>query len=227
MAAAVASSKRALSIFSAQTIATMADEEPMEAVTLATDEEKSEEVPVQQEQDDAPVNDPFALPEGDAADEPDEEEAPLTDTQKALENLKRSSIKLGSAIGSTASEIDQRVGITKAVEDIDNKVHASQTLKSATMALGGWLSSVDSQLGVSQMTKELGAALNERVVEPIKPTVIESTRNLQTFDETHGITRSTASTLAKGADMLTKSLVGDGSDSNATPPGDDGPSDWA
>jgi hypothetical protein len=200
----------------------MADEEPMEAVALAPEAEKVEETPAaQKEHDEAPaLDDPFALPEvdADAAAETQEEE-PLTDTQKALESLKRSSIKLGSAIGSTATEIDQKVGLTKAVGDIDNKVHASQTLKNATAALGGWLSSVDSQLGVSQMTMELGQALNERVVEPIKPAVMESTRSLQTFDETHGITRSTASTLAKGADMLTHSLVGDASD--PPPRGDD------
>ena len=157
----------------------------------------------------------------------EEEEPPPTDTQKALNSLRQSSIRLGSAIQSTATELDGKVGLTKTVGALDEKTRASQTFKSATMALGGWLSSVDSQLGVSQKTAELGHALNERVVEPMKPVVAESTRKLYEVDEQHGITRSTASTLAKGADLLTSSLVG----SNPAPPPqepaprDDDPSD--
>jgi len=198
------------------------EEDAMEAVTLASEVEdaaKTEEVPAEE----APVDDPFALPEGDVAAAANEEtqEEPPTDTQKALDSLKRSSIKLGSAISMTATEVDSKVGITKTVSALDQKTKASQTFKGAAMALGGWLSSVDSQLGVTQKTKELGTALNERVVEPIKPVVMESTRNLQTFDEQHGITRSTASTLAKGADMLTQSLTGGAGGSNEPEPRDD------
>lgn len=200
----------------------------MESVALAPEEKKPEAVVEQKEE--APVDDPFALPEvaddAVAADEntTEEEEAePPTDTQKALDALKRSSVKLGSAISSTATDVDSKIGVTRAVHSIDEKTRASQTFKGAAMALGGWLSSVDSQLGVTQKTKELGTAINEKVVEPIKPKVMESTRNLQTFDEQHGITRSTASTLAKGADMLTHSLVGE--EKNEPPPRDNDPSD--
>lgn len=198
------------------------EEETMEAVALAPEAEESKP-----EEEMLAEDDPFALPEGvdaavaTAADET--EEAPPTDTQKALESLKRSSVRLGSAIQSTATDVDSKVGITKTVSALDQKTRASQTFKGAATALGGWLSSVDSQLGVTQKTKELGSALNERVVEPIKPAVQESTRTLQTFDETHGITRSTASTLAKGADMLTQSLVG--TDTKEPEPRDDEPSD--
>lgn len=192
---------------------TMASEAPpveeeamMEAVALAPEPAEN-------------VEDPFALPEEtDDDNNEQEEEEPPTDTQKALESLKRSSVRLGSALQTTATDIDGKVGITKTMGAIDQKTRASQTFKSATMALGGWLSSVDSQLGVSQKTAELGHALNERVVEPIKPVVMESSRKLQEVDEQHGITRSTASTLAKGADMLTSSLVGNNESNNNNEP---------
>lgn len=203
----------------------------MESVNLAAEkaeESKSEEQVVEETQE--VVEDPFALEETTAPSNNDEEETqptePPTDTQKALESLKRSSVRLGSAIQSTASNVDSSIGISKTVTAIDEKTRASHTFKGAATALGGWLSSVDSQFGVTQKTKELGHALNERVVEPIKPAVQESQRHLQTFDESHGITRSTASTLAKGADMLAQSLVGSGSTTNESQqPRDDDPSD--
>lgn len=180
----------------------------MEAVALAPEETTEEET--KETEEESPIQDPFALPEetNTTTTEEEEEVPPPTDTQKALNSLRQSSIRLGSAIQSTATDLDTKVGLSKHVGALDEKTNATQKLKSATMALGGWLSSVDSQLGVSQKTAELGHALNERVVEPIKPVVAESTRKLCQVDEQHGITRSTASTLAKGADLLTSSLVG-------------------
>lgn len=195
----------------------------MEGVEEAKPEEAEEEK-------EATVEDPFALPEGEnvaaATDTtPQEtEQPPPTDTQKALESLRASSVRLGSAIQSTATDVDSKVGISKTFTTLDEKTRASQTFKGAATAIGGWLSSVDSQLGVTQKTKEIGSALNERVVEPIKPTVEKSTRQLQTFDESHGITRSTASTLAKGADMLAQSLTKNKSNQPESPRDDD-PSD--
>lgn len=197
------------------------EEGMMEAVALAPEETTTEEEK-EEEEEEEPVQDPFALPEETTTEEP--QEPPPTDTQKALNSLRQSSIRLGSAIHSTATELDTKVGLTKTVGAMDEKTRASQTLKSATMALGGWLSSVDSQLGVSQKTAELGHTFKERVVEPMKPVVEKSTRKLYEVDEQHGITRSTASTLAKGADLLTSSLVGSKPAAPEPKPRDDEPS---
>jgi hypothetical protein len=196
------------------------EEAMMEAVALAPDTTTVEDESAEKEEEMRLQWDPFVLPEERDTNQ-EEEPPPPTDTQKALQSLRQSSVRLKSAIQTTATDIDGKVGITKTVGAIDQKTRASQTFKSATMALGGWLSSVDSQLGVSQKTAELGQAINERVVEPIKPVVMGSTRRLHEVDEQHGITRSTASTLAKGADMLTSSLVGKPVSDKPKPRGDD------
>lgn len=193
----------------------------MESVPLAPPENETEvtqvvpEPEVQQEV--SPVVDPWALQEGEPdesspQEEAEEEEALPTDTLQALASLRESSVRLGSAISSSASGVDQKLGLTKALGTLDEKTHVSQAVKNASDALGGWWSSIDSKLGVTETAKELSTDFHAHVVEPLKakPVVQESTRNLQTFDETHGITRSAASTLAMGADMLAKSLVGDG-----------------
>lgn len=210
-------------------------EEAMESVPLAPPENETTNVTqiaptepaVEEQQQEALAVDPWALPEGEPGETPPEEEedgeeSPPTDTMRAVASLKESSARLGSAFGSSASGVDQKLGLTRTLGALDEKTHVSQAVKSVGGALGEWWSSIDSKLGVTETAKELTTDFNRNIVKPLKatPVVQTSTRNLQTFDETHGITRSAASTLAKGADMLANSLVGGGSNNV---PDDDGP----
>jgi hypothetical protein len=213
-------------------------EEAMESVPLAPPENETTNVTQiaptepaveEQQQEAAPTVDPWALPEGEPGETPPEgeeeeggEDLPPTDTMRAVASLKESSARLGSAFGSSASGVDQKLGLTRTLGALDEKTHVSQSVKYVGGALGEWWSSIDSKLGVTETAKELSTDFNKNIVKPLQATTVvqESTRNLQTFDETHGITRSAASTLAKGADMLANSLVGGGSNND---PDDDGP----
>jgi hypothetical protein len=205
-------------------------EEAMESVPLAPPDNETTEVtqiapaePAEEQQQEASPQavDPWALPEGELGETPPEEDGPPTDTMRALASLKQSSVRLGSAMCSSASGVDQKLGLTRTLGALDEKTQVSQAVKSVGDTLGEWWSSIDSKLGVTETAKELSLDFTKNVVEPLKakPVVQESTRNLQTFDETHGITRSAASTLAKGADMLANSLVG--GESNNVPDDDE------
>jgi hypothetical protein len=202
------------------------NEEVMESVPLAPPENEAEDTQVLSEPQQGDVVstivvDPWALPEPD--DDPPQEEGEeelSSDTMQALANLKASSMRLGSAISSSASGVDQKLGLTKAMERLDEKTSISSTFTVASDTLGGWIRGIDAKFGVMETAKELSTDFHAHVVEPLKaqPVIQGSTRNIVTFDETHGITRSAASTLAKGADLLAKSLVGD--DDGPNPPND-------
>ena len=179
------------------------NDDVMESVSLAPPENETEVTHNDDDGDDPPQT------------KEEEEEETLsssdTTTPQAFEHLKESSMRLGYAISSSALGVDQKLGFTKAMEQLDDKTHVSQAVKNASNALGGWFRGMDATLGVTDSVKDLSTEFHAHVVEPLKaqPVIQESTRNLIQFDETHGITRSAASTLAKGADLLTKHLVGE------------------
>jgi len=159
-----------------------------------------------------PVEDPWALDETTPATAEGETFAPSSERSEALSHLRDSSSKL-------ITNLDSRIGLSGAfgalgqsVKTLDEKTHVSETVKSATGTIGGtlgsWFSSVDEKLNISSKTKELGSSIKQLVpTQEISEGFQKSTRALQSFDESHGITRSAANTLASGADFLTNTIT--------------------
>eukprot|EP00521_Asterionellopsis_glacialis_P007654 CAMPEP_0195287748 /NCGR_PEP_ID=MMETSP0707-20130614/4681_1 /TAXON_ID=33640 /ORGANISM="Asterionellopsis glacialis, Strain CCMP134" /LENGTH=308 /DNA_ID=CAMNT_0040347531 /DNA_START=141 /DNA_END=1067 /DNA_ORIENTATION=+ len=143
------------------------------------------------------------------------------ETQQALRKLKLSSKKLTSALHHISSDIDGRIGLTKGVVDtLGNSVRhmneshqvstkVSNTWEGATSTMTGWFTRVDQRLALSHKTKRLSSSLHQNVLQPLSTTTKEtlgpSSRAIQEFDQTHGITRTTVTTLATGVDFLADS----------------------
>ena len=154
---------------------------------------------------------------------------PPADTAEALSKLKFSSQRL-------VTNLDQKLGLSQAwgmlgtsVKNIDEKAHVSSTVKSAGSTLGTWFSGLDQQYHISEKSKGIGSTIAETgkgigtTIAAIVPTeeisqgLTTTTRALQTFDENHGITKTTAATLAEGADFLTNTITGSGGNGGETP----------
>mmetsp|Transcript_40921 Transcript_40921/g.46493 ORF Transcript_40921/g.46493 Transcript_40921/m.46493 type:complete len:226 (+) Transcript_40921:95-772(+) len=155
------------------------------------------------------VKDPWALDEEtELAEAAAAENQEQSETAEAVSKLRESSVRL-------ASNLDNKLGFTNAlgalgqtVQNLDKKTHVSETVKSATGTisgtLGNWFSTVDSKLNISSRTMELGSNIQQMVpTQEISEGFQSTTRAIQTFDESHGITKSAANTLAQGADLLT------------------------
>lgn len=163
------------------------------------------------------VADPWAIDEAAVAAADAEDAAKVAGdspagTAEALSKLKVSSKRL-------ASNLDSKLGLSNAfgmlgnsVKNLDQQTHVSETVKSAAGGIGSWFSSVDEKFNISQKGKEIGSSISSIVpTEEISHGIQQSTRALQTFDESHGITKTAASGLATGADFLTNS-IGPGQD---------------
>jgi len=144
------------------------------------------------------------------------------ETREALEKLKVSSQKLTSTIQHISSNIDERIGLSKGVDTIGHSVRhvndthqvstkVSQTLEGATSKIGTWWNGIDQRLSLSSKTKAVTSSINESVVQPISTTTKEklgqSSRAIKQFDQAHGITKTTAATLATGAEFLADSAI--------------------
>lgn len=218
--------------------------EELEPISLGGDDEG---YAGPQAQDVAPpaepaVMDPWAIDDStpttfatDAADTTSPPPAPPADTAKALSKLKFSSQRL-------VTNLDQKLGLSQAwgvlgtsVKNIDEKAHVSSTVKTAGSTLGSWFSGIDQQYNISEKSKGIGSTIAETgkgigsKIAAIVPTdeisqgISTTTRAIQNFDENHGITKTTAVTLAEGADFLTNTIAGSGSHSaNEPPPGTTG-----
>lgn len=203
--------------------------EELEPIQLSP-QSKASETPATAPQ----IADPWAVDEAEAAKEAEaatteeaaatEENGPPSDAAEALSKLKFSSQRL-------ASNLDSKLGLSSAfgmlgnsVKQIDQKTHVSETVKSAGGAIGNWFSGLDQQFKISQKGKGLGSSISSMVpTDEISAGIQKSTRALQTFDENHGITKTTADTLAGGADFLTNTIAGsddDGAEA-AAPPSDE------
>lgn len=165
-----------------------------------------------------------------------DDDAPQSEASEALSKLKQSSFRLGGAVATTASSWGQSLGINSAlsslsssVKNLDSEHGVTQNITSVGSSFGSWISSsvkqvdeqlqvsqkvkeVDEQFQVSQKTKDLGSAVGQKTKElgSAVGTVIpaqEIGSSIKNFDETHGIVKGTASTLAAGADLLTSSIT--------------------
>lgn len=213
--------------------------EELEPVSLGGDDEANAGPKAQK--DEAPrgepaVIDPWAIddstPTTFTTDAPSPPPAPPADTAEALSKLKFSSQRL-------VTNLDQKLGLSQAwgvlgtsVKNIDEKAHVSSTVKSAGNTLGSWFSGLDQQYNISEKSKGIGSTIAETskgigsTIAAIVPTeeisqgITTTTRALQNFDENHGITKTTAATLAEGADFLTNTIARSNSSSaGETPPG--------
>mmetsp|Transcript_17986 Transcript_17986/g.30634 ORF Transcript_17986/g.30634 Transcript_17986/m.30634 type:complete len:229 (-) Transcript_17986:1759-2445(-) len=193
----------------------MSNQEDLQAVKLDEKAENKEEVS---------VADPWAVDETAAVVEesnPDREEgAPGTDTEEALSKLKVSGARLGSALSATTSDIDKKLGISNVITSFGTKVrevdeqtkvsgHVTAAVKNVSTTLGALLSGVDDKLQIYNKSKEIGGTLGTSFStvlssDPVKKT----TTAVKDFDETHGVTRSTANTLAAGVDLLANAIGG-------------------
>lgn len=183
--------------------------ETIEGNTTRGDEETNE--------DDVSVDDPWHGIDEDYSTDPRPAVVAITDTEEAVGKLKVSTSKLGNAIKIVSTDLNERMGLSKGVDkvtssarQIDESHNVSGTVKGATSKVGGWLSSIDQRFAISDKTRELSSSINESVVQPLSEKTSETFgqpgRVLKNFDETHGITRSTATSLASGAEFLTSAL---------------------
>lgn len=137
------------------------------------------------------------------------------DRAEAISKLKVSSQRL-------ASNLDSKLGISQAwdkigtsVKTIDQKTNVSSTVKSAGSTIGNWFSVVDQQFQISATSKGIGSSIAAIVpTEEIATGLANTTRVLHEFDESHGITKTTAATLAGGADYLTNTISGNPNDAD-------------
>jgi hypothetical protein len=137
------------------------------------------------------------------------------DRAEAISKLKVSSQRL-------ASNLDTKLGLSQAwdkigtsVKTIDKKTNVSSTVKSAGSTIGNWFSVVDQQFQISATSKGIGSSIAAIVpTEEIATGLATTTRALHEFDESHGITKTTAATLAGGADYLTNTIAGSAKDAD-------------
>jgi hypothetical protein len=130
-----------------------------------------------------------------------------TSTEEALSKLKNSSQRL-------VTNLDQKLGLSQAlgmlgtsVKTLDNKVHVSSTVQTAGTTIGHWISGMDQQYGILQTSKGIGSKMMAIVpTQEISEGINSTFRGLQAFDESHGITKVTAETLAGGAELLNSAI---------------------
>ena len=204
----------------------------MEAVDLTPDTTNAttETTPGTTEEGEETVQDPWAVDESAAGpgdgEVPPEDGMPKTDTEEAIHKLKVSGARLGTAVKDTTVDIDKTFGISNVlssfgtkVKEVDDKTqvsgHVTSVVKNASSVIGALLSNVDDRLQISTKSKEIGGTLGSSVSAVLGSDPVQKTATaVKDFDETHGVTRSTASTLAVGADMLAN-VLGGGSDDSA------------
>jgi hypothetical protein len=166
------------------------------------------------------VVDPWAV---DDTVLPDADNLPeSTEKAEAISKFKESTSKLGSALSSNTAALGQKLGITEAfsaigtsVRKVDENAKVTETVKSAGSSFGSWLSTsfsaIDQKYHVSTTSKGIGSSISAAINEVVPPELIgnaykSTSKGLSDFDEAHGITKVTVTTLAAGADLLAGTL---------------------
>lgn len=205
---------------------TMSAQDKLQAVNLGEQAENKEENPP----DPWAVDETTAVVEGTTAESEGPDSVPPTDTEQALSKLKVSGARLGSALTATTSDIDKKLGISSVITSFGTKVkevdeqtqvsgHVTAAVKNVSSTLGAFLSNVDDRLQISSKSKEIGGSLGTSISNIVSSdSVKKTTTAVKDFDETHGVTRSTANTLAAGVDILANAIGGGKSEEPAAPP---------
>ena len=99
----------------------------------------------------------------------------------------------------------------------------SKTVKSAGSSIGSWFSNsfsaIDQKFQVTTKSKDIGTSISAAINEVVPPELIgNAVKGLSNFDQAHGITKTTAITLAAGADLLAESLPSPSAQQAAAPP---------
>ena len=172
------------------------------------------------------VSDPWAMDESPAATTAttlgDDYSTASTTAGKSSSETAEALSKLQASSQRLASNLDTKLGLSQAwgklgssVKTIDQKTNVSSTVKSAGSTIGTWFSVVDQKFQISATGKEIGSSIASIVpTEEITTGIATTTRALQEFDESHGITKTTAATLADGADFLTNTIGGSANDAD-------------
>jgi hypothetical protein len=166
------------------------------------------------EQLDSAATDPWAVDDTAMAAAASVEET-ASDSAQALSKLKQSSQRL-------VTNLDQKLGLSgiaqaigQSVQQVDQQAHVSETVQSARSSVTSWFQTVDQNYQLTHKSQQLGASLLEVIpTEQIHSQWQSSTRAWKELDESHGITKKAAETLAHGADMLSNSLSGEAKDDN-------------
>lgn len=142
-----------------------------------------------------------------AAAEPIQQVEESTQTLEALSKLKESSQRLGGAVATTGWALSETFGISSTLTSLSSSVKqidSEHEISSNLAGIGSWFSTslkmADDQYKISETAGGIVEALVP--AEDRKAT----TKALQEFEDTHGIVKSTASTLSAGADLLTSSI---------------------
>lgn len=175
-------------------------------------------------------HDPWAVDETEASTPVDEAVPESNETTKAISRLKESTFKLGSVLSSNTASLDQKLGISNAfsaiglsVMKVDEDIKVSKTVKSAGSSIGSWFSNsfsaIDQKFQVTTKSKDIGTSISAAINEVVPPELIgNAVKGLSNFDQAHGITKTTAITLAAGADLLAESLPSPSAQQAAAPP---------
>ena len=133
-------------------------------------------------------------------------------------------------LSSNTASLDQKLGISNAfsaiglsVMKVDEDIKVSKTVKSAGSSIGSWFSNsfsaIDQKFQVTTKSKDIGTSISAAINEVVPPELIgNAVKGLSNFDQAHGITKTTAITLAAGADLLAESLPSPSAQQAAAPP---------
>jgi hypothetical protein len=173
---------------------------------MTNETERTVDVTASERALDVEVEDPWVLDESTTISLPESSKEDRS-TEEALSKLKDSSQRL-------VSNLDQKLGLSQAlgilgtsVKNLDDKVHVTSTVQTAGTTIGQWISGMDQQYGILQTSKGIGSKIMAIVpTQEISEGINSTFRGFQAFDESHGITKSTAETLAGGAEFLNSAI---------------------
>ena len=135
--------------------------------------------------------------------------------------LWKSTVKLTEALGERTKEIDQNLGISKAVvkvsQDIDHKFKVQENAAVIGSSIGNTAKDIDSKFAVSQTTMNIGSAIGNTAKDLDARFNVVGT--LKGFEEKTKVVETSSNMLASGANWATgkikpKKDTGDDDDEN-------------
>ncbi len=132
----------------------------------------------------------------------------------AVEKLKESTLKLGSAIQNVSTDIDSKLGVTQKARDVDANLGygISSTASSTVSAVGSFLGSLKiKQRAFDVVNSETVKNLSETVTDTLEKTgvkgaVVDGTQKIKSLDDEHKISSMAADAIAGGVDWVANGL---------------------
>mmetsp|Transcript_15683 Transcript_15683/g.19902 ORF Transcript_15683/g.19902 Transcript_15683/m.19902 type:complete len:182 (-) Transcript_15683:171-716(-) len=128
-----------------------------------------------------------------------------TQQEAAVQKLKESTLKLGSALQNVSTDIDSKLGVSQKARNVDTNLGISATVGSFLGKLQIRQRAYD--VANSEAVKSISDTVNDTLEKTgVKSAVVDGTQKIKSLDDEHKISSSTADVIAGGVEWVANGL---------------------